>query len=67
MSDCILLPFVTQQQHVMEYWWEGSASIAIPPTSPSDIVCQHNKMGGTTEAAPCKLFQLLQHGKGIVL
>ena len=28
-----LLPSVTWQQHVMEYWWEGSASTAIPPTS----------------------------------
>ena len=41
-----LLPSVTQQQHVMEYWWEGSASTAIPPTSASDAVGQHNKIEG---------------------
>jgi len=33
-----LLPSVIQQQHVMEYWWEGSTSTAIPPTSTSDVV-----------------------------
>ena len=30
-----LLPSVTRQQHGMEYWWEGSASAAITPTSDS--------------------------------
>ena len=39
-----LLPSVAQQQHVTEYWWEGSTSIAIPPTSASDVVGQHNKI-----------------------
>ena len=29
----------------MEYWWEGSASTAIPPTAASDVVGQHNKIG----------------------
>ena len=29
-----LLPSVTQRQHVTEYWWEGSASAAIPPIPP---------------------------------
>ena len=32
----------------MEYGWEGSTSTAIPPTSSSDIVGQHNKIGGIT-------------------
>jgi len=41
-----LLPSVTQQQNVMEYWREGSASTAVPPTSASDVVGQHNKIGG---------------------
>ena len=41
-----LLPSVTQQQDVTEYWWEGSVSTAIPPTSTSDIMGQHNKLGG---------------------
>jgi len=43
-----LLPSVTQQQHVMEYWWEGAASTAIPPTSASDVIGQHHKIGGIT-------------------
>jgi len=46
LSDCPLLPSVTQQQHVMECCWEGSVSSAI--TSTSDIVCQHIKIGGIT-------------------
>ena len=35
-----LLTSVTQQQNVMEYWWEGSTSTAVPPTSTSDIAGQ---------------------------
>jgi len=35
----------------MEYWWEASTSTAWPPTSTSDIVSQHNKMGGITFGA----------------
>jgi len=42
-----LLPFVAWQ-NVTEYWWEGSASPAIAATFSSDIVGQHNKIGGTT-------------------
>jgi len=41
-----ILPSVTQQQNVMEKWWEGSASTAIPSTSASDVVSHHNKIGG---------------------
>ena len=45
-----LLPSVTWQQNVMEHWWEGSTSTAVPPASAS--VGQHNKIGGNTfEAA----------------
>jgi len=43
-----LLTSVTQQQRVTEYWWEGSTSNAIPPTSTSDTVGQHSKIGGIT-------------------
>ena len=43
-----LLPSVTRQQHVMECWWQGSASTAIPPTSTSDIGSKHHKIGGIT-------------------
>ena len=42
-----LLPSATQQQNVVEYWWEGSTSTAIPPTSTSDVTGQHNKRRGT--------------------
>ena len=41
-----LLPSVTQQQNVMECWWEGSTSTAIPPPSASDVMGQHNTTGG---------------------
>jgi len=43
-----VLPSVTQQQHVMEYWWENSTSTAIPPPSASAVTGQHNKIGGVT-------------------
>ena len=39
------------QQNVKGYWWEGSASTAIPPTSTSDTVSQHNELGGITFGA----------------
>ena len=42
-----LLPSVTWQQHVTEYCQEGSISTAIPPTTVSGTVGQHNKIGGT--------------------
>ena len=34
----------------MEYCWEDSTSIAIPPSA-SDIMGQHNKIGGITYGA----------------
>ena len=40
-----LLPSVTQQQNTMRYWWEGSTSTAITPTSVTDVVDQHNTGG----------------------
>ena len=43
-----LLPSVMQQQNVIEYWWESTASTAISPTSASEFVGQHNKIGGIT-------------------
>jgi len=39
-----LLPSVTQQQNVMEYWREGSASTVILSTSTSDVVGQFRKI-----------------------
>jgi len=36
----------------MEYgMWEGSKFAAIPPTSASDVMEQHNKTGGITFGA----------------
>jgi len=47
-----VLPCQTSQhQHVTEYWWEGSTSAAIPPTSTSDVMGKHNKIGGITYGA----------------
>ena len=43
-----LLPSVAQQQDVAEYWWEGSASTAIPPASASAVMGRHSKGGGIT-------------------
>jgi len=42
----------------MGYWWEGPASTAIPPTSASDVVGQHNKIGGIIYGAAL-VYQLL--------
>ena len=46
-----LLSSVAQQQNLMEYWRGGSTSTAISPTSASDIVGQHNKIGGINSGA----------------
>ena len=46
-----VLSSVTQQQNVKGYWWEGSTSTAVPPTSASDAVGQHNQIGGITFGA----------------
>jgi len=51
-----LLPSIAELLNAMEYWSEGSASTAIPPTSASDIVGQHNKIGGITSAAGPIIF-----------
>jgi len=47
-QTALLLPSVTWQQHVMEYWWEGSTSTVKPLTSAPDVMGQHNKTGGVT-------------------
>jgi len=46
-----LLISIAWQQNVMEYCQKGSISTAIPPTSTSDVVGQHNKTGGITFGA----------------
>ena len=57
-----LLPSVMWQQNVMEYWWEHSASAAVPPTFSSDIVGQYRKIGDITfRAALVKYTVSLLH------
>ena len=46
-----LLPSVMQQQNVMGYWWEGSTSTAVPPTSASNAVGRCNEIGDITFGA----------------
>ena len=41
-----LLSSVVRQQNLTEYWGEGSTSAAISPTSASDVLGLHNKIGG---------------------
>jgi len=55
-----LLSSVTQQQNVMEYWWEGPTPTVMPPTSASDVVGQHNKIGGITFGTVLVLRMLTQ-------
>ena len=56
-SDCTSAATVTQQQNVMEYHEEGSASTAIPLVSISHVTSQQNKTGGITfRAALIKLI-----------
>jgi len=43
-----LLPSVAWQQNITECWCKGATSTATPPTPTSDIVGQHNKIGGIT-------------------
>ena len=43
-----LLLSVTQQQHVIGYWWEGSTS---PTSADIDFMGKHNKIGITFRAA----------------
>ena len=50
-QTALFLPSVTWHQNVMEYWREGSTSTAIAPTLASDVVGQHNKIGGITFGA----------------
>ena len=65
-----LLPPATWQQNITGYWWEGSTSSAIPPTSTSDIVGQNNKTRHYFQSSPHIMIvneplwvQLLPHDK----
>jgi hypothetical protein len=53
-----LLSSVARQQNLVEYWQEGSASTAISPASASDVMGQHNKIGGIDFGATLVLFNL---------
>ena len=56
-----LLPSVTQQPRVTEYWREGSTSTAIPPIFASDIMGQHHKIGSVTFRASLRdrIFKMI--------
>ena len=50
-SNCqtaFLLPSVSWQPNVVDYWPGRLTSTAIPPPSASDIVGQHSKIGSST-------------------
>ena len=55
-----LLPSVTQQQNVTEYWQESSTAIL---AFASDVVDQCNKMGGITFGAALLCLYVLHFGK----
>ena len=50
-----LLPSVTGQQHVVEYWWEGSTPTGIPPTSTSKSWANMAGLGGDYSAHSARL------------
>ena len=54
-----LLSSVAWQQNVMEYWWEGSTSTAIPPVSASDVTGQCNRIAGVTFRTAFAYFHTL--------
>jgi hypothetical protein len=62
MTDAILPDFSSAAVHytaiqLTNYWWKGSTSTAIPPASTSNIIGQHNKIGGITFGAPLLLSE----------
>ena len=58
-----LLPSVTHQQNVMEYWQEGSIPTDILPTLSSDVVGKDNKIGGITLGADLIILNPIIKGK----
>lgn len=66
---CQSAPFlssVTQQQNGTEYCWKGSATTAVPPTCASDIMGQHNNVGGINFRVALiyiHTYIFLSHGK----
>ena len=53
-----LLPSVMQQQNVREYWWEGTTSTFIPPTSTSHVLNQH-QIGGLTSRDALRILEFV--------
>ena len=50
----VRLPLCCHLSHTIQckrYWWEGTISTAISPTSASDIIGQNNEIGGSTFGA----------------
>lgn len=45
-SDCLSAVLCHKATIIMEYWWKGSIYTAVPPTSASEVVGQHNKTEG---------------------
>ena len=54
-----LLPSITWQRNVMGYWQQDSASTAIALTCISDVVGQHNNIGGITFRAAIRVLTAL--------
>jgi len=48
LSTCPSLPSAIQQQILIEYWWQGRSSTAVPLGSASDVGGQYNKVGDTS-------------------
>ena len=65
VSDCPSAASVTQQQNVTEYWWEDSASTAIPSTF--GIVGQRNKRGGITFVETFMLVYFMEDNESSLL
>ena len=53
-----LVPSVTRQQNMTEYWWEGSIPTAIPPTAISDNVGQCTKTEALLLEQPSDMAEL---------
>ena len=60
LSDCPTAAICHIAKNVMENWWEGSSSTAVPPTSASDFVHQHNKVKGITFRAALLILHALK-------
>jgi len=48
LSDCPSVAICHTASYVMGYWWKGSTSTAVPPTSAFDLTSEHNKTGDNT-------------------